>query len=90
MCVDMRRANEVIKRENFPLPTFDSIITKLRNVKFFSRLDLKWAYHQIELDPESRPITTFRTHKEMFSYKGLIWGYIGSRNFSENTRGDFK
>ncbi|KAG5863498.1 hypothetical protein JTB14_025531 [Gonioctena quinquepunctata] len=70
----MRRANEVIRRENYPLPVFDSIMTKLRKAKFFSRLDLEWAYHRIELDKESRPITTFITHKGMFRYKRLMFG----------------
>ncbi|XP_044753909.1 uncharacterized protein K02A2.6-like [Coccinella septempunctata] len=64
ICVDMRRANEAILRENYPIPTFDSFMTKLRGAKFFSRLDLANAYHQLELDEESRPITTFITHKE--------------------------
>lgn len=39
MCVDMRRANQAILRENYPLPTFDSFMTKLRGAKYFSRLD---------------------------------------------------
>lgn len=74
ICVDMRRANEAIRRENYPLPTFESIMTKLGNAKYFSRLDLEWAYHQIELDIESREITTFITHKGMFRYKRLMFG----------------
>lgn len=74
ICVDMRRANEAIQRENYPLPTFDSFMTKLRNAKYFSRLDLESAYHQLELDTESRPITTFITHKGLFRYKRLMFG----------------
>ncbi|XP_055842044.1 uncharacterized protein K02A2.6-like [Episyrphus balteatus] len=54
LCIDMRRANTAILRENFPLPTFDSFLTKLKGAKYFSRLDLKNAYHQLELDEDSR------------------------------------
>lgn len=74
ICVDMRRANEAIIRENYPLPTFESFMTKLRDAKYFSRLDLTNAYHQLELDEESRPITTFISHKGMFRYKRLMFG----------------
>nr|CAH7744111.1 unnamed protein product [Callosobruchus chinensis] len=74
ICVDMRRANEAIQRENYPLPTFDNFMTKLRNAKYFSRLDLESAYHQLELDVDSRPITTFITHKGIFRYKRLMFG----------------
>ena len=42
--------------------------------KIFSKLDVKWAYHQIELDPESRDITTFATHEGLFRYKRLMFG----------------
>lgn len=31
----------------------------------FSKLDLKWGYHQIELKPESRQITTYITHRSV-------------------------
>lgn len=74
ICVDMRRANEAILRENFPLPSFDTFLTKLRGAQYFSRLDLKNAYHQLELDEQSREITTFITHKGMFRYKRLMFG----------------
>ncbi|XP_053954513.1 uncharacterized protein K02A2.6-like [Anastrepha ludens] len=70
LCVDMRRANQAVLRENYPLPTFDSIMTKLKEAKFFSRLDLKWAYHQLELEESSREITTFITHKGLFRTTG--------------------
>lgn len=74
LCLDMRQANRAILRENYPLPTFESFITKLRNAKLFSRLDLKDAYHQLELDEASRPITTFITPRGLFRYKRLMFG----------------
>ena len=35
---------------------------------------IKWAFHQVELSEESRPITTFVTHKGLFRYKRLMFG----------------
>lgn len=70
----MRQANKAVLRENYPLPTFDTVMTKLQNAKYSSRLDLENAYHQIELAEESRPITTFITHKGIFRYKRLMFG----------------
>ena len=69
ICIDMRKANSAIKREVYPLPTFHDIISDLRNGKYFSKLDIKSAFHQIELNPESRVITTFITHKGLYHYK---------------------
>ena len=43
--------------------------------KVFSKLDLKWGYHQLELSPESREITTFATPDGFcFRYKRLLFG----------------
>ena len=74
LCVDMRRANLAVKRERHPIPTIEELLQEMNQSKIFSKLDVKWAYHQIELDPESRDITTFATHKGLFRYKRLMFG----------------
>ncbi|GFR82384.1 Gag-pol protein [Elysia marginata] len=38
-------------------------------LSFFSRLDWKQAFHQLELSEESRHITTFATHVGLRRYK---------------------
>ena len=58
LCVDMRQANMAVKRERYPIPTIDEVLQDFNQSKFFSRRDLNSAYHQIELAPESRDITT--------------------------------
>lgn len=47
ICVDMRRANMAIERENHPLPTLDDFLPQLNDAKIFSKLDVKQAYHQV-------------------------------------------
>lgn len=74
LCVDMRRANEAIVRENHPLPTMDKLLPKMKNAKVFTKLDIKDAFHQLEIDPASRHITTFITSKGLFRYKRLMFG----------------
>ena len=74
LCIDMRRANKAILRERHPIPTVDEIMQSLNGSKVFSKLDLKWGYHQLELTPESREITTFVTHCGLFRYKRLLFG----------------
>lgn len=74
ICVDMRRANAAIRRENHPIPTIEDALHKLAGARVFSRLDVKDAFHQVELSEESRHITTFICHKGMFRYKRLMFG----------------
>lgn len=50
VCVDMRRANTAIERENHPLPTMDDFLPQLNGAKVFSKLDVKQAYHQVNMN----------------------------------------
>ena len=70
----MRQANAAVKRIKHPIPTIDEVLQDLNNSTMFSKLDIKWAYHQIELDQESRDITTFVTHKGLYRYTRLLFG----------------
>ena len=70
----VRQINLAVKRERFPIPTIDEALQDLNQSKFFSKLDLTSAYHQIEMSPESRDITTFGTHKGLYRYKRLMFG----------------
>ena len=74
LCVDMRKANQAIIRERIPIPTVDEVIENLNGSAVFSKLDLRLGFHQIELDEESRDITTFATHEGLFRYKRLSFG----------------
>ena len=70
----MRRANEAIKRTRYSIPTVDELLQNMNGSKIFSKLDLKWGYHQLELTPDSRGITTFATHEGLYRYKRLLFG----------------
>ncbi|CAB4012182.1 Transposon Ty3-I Gag-Pol poly [Paramuricea clavata] len=70
----MRMPNTAIICERHPMPTADELIHKLNGAKVFSKLDLCHRYHQILLAPESRYITTFRTHKGLHRYVRLNYG----------------
>lgn len=74
LCIDMRRANEAILRERHPIPTIDEITQGINGSCVFSKVDLKCGYHQLELTPESRDITTFVTHCGLYRYKRLLFG----------------
>lgn len=70
----MRRANAAIIRENHPLSTMDQLLPRIREAKLFSKLDIQQTFHQIEIMPSSRHITTFITSKGLYRYKRLMFG----------------
>lgn len=70
----MRQANRAIERERYPIPTVDEVLHDLNGITIFTKLDVKWAFHQVELSEEFLPITTFVTHNGLFSYKRSMFG----------------
>ncbi len=85
MCVDMRAANTAIKRTRHPIPTLESVSTELNGACIFSKLDLCQAYHQLELSPASRNITTFCTHLGLYRYKRLNYGTNAAAELFQHT-----
>lgn len=47
---------------------------ELNQSTVFSKIDLKWGYHQVQIDPGSRSITTFVTLCGLYRYKRLMIG----------------
>ena len=69
----MRRANEAIIKERHPIPTIEEVLYDLNGATVFSKIDLKWGFHKIELEEDSRAITTFVTHRELYRYRRLMF-----------------
>ena len=66
LCIDMRHANRAVLRETHPLPLVDELLSSLNGAVRFSKIDIKEAYHQVEISQKSRPITTFITKHGLF------------------------
>ncbi|GFV60297.1 hypothetical protein TNCV_3469331 [Trichonephila clavipes] len=56
-CVDYRKLNRVTKKDVYPLPRIDDTLDCLKGDKFFSSMDLRSDYWQIEIDEEDREKT---------------------------------
>ncbi|GFU25503.1 hypothetical protein TNCV_3621031 [Trichonephila clavipes] len=53
-CVDYRKLNDVTKKDSYPLPRIDDTLDTFSGHKWFSTLDLKSGYWQVEIHPEDR------------------------------------
>ena len=80
----MREANIAIERERHLMPTIQDFKTEVNGARFFSKIDLAQAYHQLELAPESRYITTFTTHEGLYRYRRLNFGTNSAAEIYQN------
>ncbi len=79
LCVDYRRVNSFTIPDQYPIPSVDELFSKIPgNVRYFSKIDLKAAYHQVDLNPDSRDYTAFITHVGLFRYKKIPYGLVNA------------
>ena len=57
--------------ETYPMPQIEDMHSALRGCTVFSVLDIKQAYHQIPIAPESQGYLTINTHVGLFAFKRL-------------------
>ena len=74
LCVDYRALNKKTVLDRHPLPRVQDAIDSLNGKKWFSLLDQQKAYHQIYLDPESRPLTAFITPWGLYEWVRVPFG----------------
>ena len=72
--VDMRNVNKAIRSTNIPIPRVEEIKSELAGNSVFSKLDFKSAFHQLEIDKESRYLTVFHGDGCLMRYCVLTMG----------------
>ncbi|GFS58268.1 retrovirus-related Pol polyprotein from transposon 17.6 [Trichonephila clavipes] len=71
-CVDYRRLNDVSKKDSYPLPRIDDTLDTLTGNTWFSTLDLKSGYWQVELHPNNKEITSFTTGQGLWQFEDCL------------------
>lgn len=61
LCIDYRKLNLQTVKDAYPLPNLEESFTVLTGSKWFTVLDLKSGYYQIEMAEEDKPKTAFVT-----------------------------
>ncbi|XP_055523237.1 uncharacterized protein K02A2.6-like [Wyeomyia smithii] len=74
VCIDMRVANQAVIREHYPMPNIDSAMASIPKVAKLSKVDLESAYYHLELEPDSRKITTFACRSGVYRFRRLMFG----------------
>ncbi|MCG8044919.1 MAG: RNase H-like domain-containing protein [Candidatus Thiodiazotropha endolucinida] len=58
-CIDFRKLNNRTIRDSYSLPRIDDTIDTLMGAKYFTKLDLRSGYWQVEMEEADKPKTAF-------------------------------
>ncbi|GBG67113.1 hypothetical protein CBR_g81537 [Chara braunii] len=74
LCIDYRKLNAKTVKNAGPLPRIDDLLERLGSATYFSKLDLKSGYHQIEIQPQDRYKTVFKMRYGHFEWVVMPFG----------------
>ncbi|GFV77912.1 hypothetical protein TNCV_661 [Trichonephila clavipes] len=74
VCIDYRRLNRKLIKDNYPVPLIDDILDCLQNAKIFTTLDLKNGFFHVAVNERSRKFTSFVTHNGQYQFRRMPFG----------------
>ncbi len=74
MCVDYRMLNSQTIKDRFPLLHPEDLFDRMRDCKYFTKIDLLWGYWQIPVTPDHHHKTAFVTPFGQFQFRVLPFG----------------
>ena len=66
--------NKVTVKNKYPLPRIDDLFDQLKDAEIFSKIDLRYGYHQVRINDEDINKTTFRTRYGHYEFTVVPFG----------------
>ena len=77
-CVDYRALNAISKKDRYPLPRIQETLNRIAQAKFFTKLDIVAAIHNIRIVAGDEWQTAFHTRLGLFEWLVTPFGLAGA------------
>jgi Reverse transcriptase (RNA-dependent DNA polymerase)/RNase H-like domain found in reverse transcriptase/Integrase zinc binding domain/Chromo (CHRromatin Organisation MOdifier) domain len=71
---DYRTLNAITVKNRYPLPLISELVNKLRNAKYFTKLDVRWGYNNVRIKQGDEWKAAFRTNRGLFEPLVMMFG----------------
>lgn len=75
MVIDLRRLNERVVADEFPLLRQDKILQSLEGSQYLTMLDALAGFMQLSIKPKDREKLAFCSHRGLYQFKQMPFGY---------------
>ena len=77
-CVDYRKVNDIARKDAFPLPRINECLDTLTGSVWFTTIDLRSGYFQVEMDENDANKTASITRRGLFEFQVMPQGMCNS------------
>ena len=77
-CVDYKRLNAIIKKNYYLIPFIEKSLAQFKGAKYFTKIDIRQAFYQIEMSKDSKELTTFLTRFGAFKYLIISFSFYNN------------
>ena len=93
-CVNYRKLNALTKKDRYPLPLVKEVLAKLVGIKYFTKLDIIYAFNRVRFAIlKDKDLTSFCIYLGSFKYRVLPFGLYNSPSvfqyFINETLGEY-
>ena len=74
MVTDLRYLNAKTVRDNYALPRIDDILPHLAGHQYFTKMDIRSGYYNIEIEERDKEKTAFSTPFGLYEYNRMVQG----------------
>jgi len=85
---DYRKLNDITIKNAYPLPLISDVIDRLRDSKWFGKLDLRWGFHNLRMAEGDEWKAAFRTNRGSFEPLVMYFGLCNSPGSFQNMVND--
>ncbi|MBW0572687.1 hypothetical protein O181_112402, partial [Austropuccinia psidii MF-1] len=78
LCVDYRKLNAVTRKNRYPVPPMNQLLTVFNGATIFSKIDLHGAYNVLRIKEGDEHLTAFRTKYGSYEYLVMPFGLTNS------------
>ena len=75
---DYRKLNAMTVKNSYPLPLISELINKLKDAKYFTKLDVRWGYNNVRIKEGDEWKAAFRTNRGLFEPLVMFFGLTNS------------
>nr|GEU71166.1 hypothetical protein [Tanacetum cinerariifolium] len=74
MCIDYRELNRLTVKNRYLLLKIDDLFDQLQGSRVYSKIDLRFGYHQLRVREEDIPKTAFKTRYGHYEFQVMLFG----------------